>query len=232
MPTLQVHHLHHAFGAREVLRGIDLTLPPGQVVGLLGPNGAGKSTLLRILTGFERPTAGTCGFEGEALEAAARRALCAFLPDGIAPWPDHRVEALLAHLARLHGVPGAEAPWITDLDLAAFRTRPLGELSKGQRKRVLLAATLLQPKPWVILDEPFDGLDLRQVGAASALLAAQAALGRGILVCLHDLALAARACHRFALLQEGRLVATGTVAELQVQAGLQGTLEEVILALT
>jgi ABC-2 type transport system ATP-binding protein len=109
----------------------------------------------------------------------------------------------------------------------------MGTLSKGQRKRVLLAAALLTPQPLVLMDEPFDGLDLRQIREVTPLLKAHAGRGRTLLVSLHQLVDAGRVCDRLVLLSGGRLVAQGTLDELRQRVGLpHATLEEIFLALT
>ena len=108
----------------------------------------------------------------------------------------------------------------------------LGTLSKGERKRTLLALGLLTPQPLLMLDEPFDGLDLRQTREVMMLLRAHAKRGRTLLLSVHQLTDAARVCDRLVLLSAGLCVGIGTLAELQAQAGLpEGNLEEVFLAL-
>jgi len=124
-----------------------------------------------------------------------------------------------------------------------LRLRPLlnglvRSLSKGERKRFLIALGLLAPEPLLLLDEPFDGLDLRQTREARAVLRAEAARGRTLFLSIHQLSDAARTCDRFVLLADGRVVGEGTLAELRGRAGLPSLgqdvdgMEEVFLALT
>ena len=112
----------------------------------------------------------------------------------------------------------------------------IGTLSKGQRKRVLLAMGLLTSQPILLADEPFDGLDLRQTREAAAVLRAHAARGRTLFLSIHQIADAARVCDRFVLLSGGRVCGEGTLEELTAaspgNAGVRATLEEVFLALT
>jgi ABC-2 type transport system ATP-binding protein len=106
-------------------------------------------------------------------------------------------------------------------------------LSKGEAKRLLLALGLLTPQPVLLIDEPFDGLDLRQTKEVMALLQAHARRGRTLFVSIHQLTDAARLCDRLVLLSAGRVVGEGTLNELSTDAGLPGSgLEEVFLALT
>jgi ABC-2 type transport system ATP-binding protein len=125
---------------------------------------------------------------------------------------------------------------IDGLALTPLLQAPVGTLSKGQRKRVLLAIGLLTSQPVLLADEPFDGLDLRQTRDAVAVLRAHAARGRTLFLSIHQIADAARICDRFVLLSSGRVRGEGTLAELAAAA--PGTpdacvdLEEVFLALT
>ena len=124
------------------------------------------------------------------------------------------------------------------MGLGSLLSRPIGTLSRGQRKRALLAAGLLTPQPALLIDEPFDGLDLRQAREAAAALRSHAARGRTLFLSIHQVADAARFCDRFVLLSNGRVCGEGTVAELQEKSaaraatGAGETLEEVFLALT
>jgi ABC-2 type transport system ATP-binding protein len=134
----------------------------------------------------------------------------------------------------LHGRTSAEATRrIDDVSLGALLGRRVRELSKGERKRLLIALALLTTHPVLMLDEPFDGLDLRQMRDIAALLRAEARAGRTIVLSMHQLADAPRVCDRLALLDGGRVVAEGSLDELRAAARLpDATMEEVFLALT
>ena len=125
---------------------------------------------------------------------------------------------------------------IRDLDLEPLLDSPIGTLSKGQRKRALLAIGLLTPQPVLLADEPFDGLDLRQSRDVARTLRAHAAAGRTLVLSIHQITDAARVCDRFVLLSGGRVRGEGTFEELSAVASAHGTpaadLEEVFLALT
>ena len=123
------------------------------------------------------------------------------------------------------------------LDLGPLLDQRIGELSKGQRKRVLLAIGLLTPQPVLLADEPFDGLDLRQTREVAQTLRAHAAEGRTLFLSIHQIPDAARVCDRFVLLSGGRVRGEGTLAELSALAASRGAppssdLEEVFLVLT
>jgi ABC-2 type transport system ATP-binding protein len=229
-PTLSVRGLTRRYGAVTALAGIDLEVRPHEVLGLIGPNGAGKTTLMACIAGLEVPDQG----QVQTANGVARRDALFYLPDGVCPYPQLRVAALLDLFAAAFGQ-GADAAARVEaaLGLAPVRTKPAWTLSKGYRRRLLLAVALLAPQPLLLLDEPFDGLDLHQVRSVVALLRRLPAEGRTLLLSIHQLKDAERVCDRFALLAEGRLLGVGSLPELRVQAGLTaGGLEEVFLALT
>jgi ABC-type multidrug transport system ATPase subunit len=157
-----------------------------------------------------------------------------FVPDGIRPWPNQIVGWALRFIAGLHGADSAAVGDVTQaLGLGSLVGSRLGDLSKGEHRRVMLALGLLTPHPLLLLDEPFDGLDLRQTRDVMMVLRAHAAKGRTLFLSIHQLGDAARICDRLVLLSGGRIAGEGTLDELRAAAGEQsGGLEEVFLALT
>jgi len=205
-------------GDALVLDTVTLRLAPGEVLGLVGPNGAGKSTALRCAAGLERPSAGSLTLDGLAfdrLSATERARKIAFLPQQTeAVWPIP-VEAAVA-LGRLpHGSGStrqdrdAVDKALEAVGIASLRHRPITALSGGERALALLARTLAVESDLLLLDEPCAALDPQHRLAVMDLLVRLAVEGRGIAVVLHDLALAARFCHRVAVLSGGRLLAVG-----------------------
>jgi ABC-2 type transport system ATP-binding protein len=238
--SLRVSGLSKRYGRVVALEDVSLAVHPGEVLGLIGPNGAGKTTLFECIAGVLPPSSGTVSFEGRALRAGHRQQVLFYLPDAIAPWPSETVAWALEFTIGFFGGRGELRDQVIEtLGLASLLRLRIGTLSKGQRKRALLAVGLLSPQPVLLADEPFEGLDLRQSREVAAALRSHAARGRTLFLSIHQIADAARMCDRFVLLSGGRVRGKGTLEELSILAGRQpeqsaqsGTLEEVFLALT
>ena len=230
---LNVHGLTKRYGNFWALRGASFSIRAGEVLGLVGPNGSGKTTLLECLAGLLSIDGGHIRPD-EPLAPQRRRDLLFYMPDGIMPWPEQTVGWVLRFSASLQGCSTNEAVEMARLlDLVSLERQRVGTLSKGQRKRMLIALALLTPQPLLLLDEPFDGLDLRQTREAAPLLRHIATTGRSLLLSIHQLHDAARVCDRLVLLSDGRVAGEGSLDELRARAGLpDADVEEVFLALT
>ena len=235
----EVNGLSKRFGAIEALADVSFHVQAGELLGLIGPNGAGKSTLFECLAGVLPCDSGSMRAGGRPVSARDRRSLLFYVPDGIAPWPKQPVRWVLDFtIGFLGGRASAREEVIEQLALVPLLHQPVGTLSKGQRKRVLLAIGLLTAQPALLVDEPFEGLDLRQARDIAAALRAHAAGGRTLFLSIHQIGDAARFCDRFVLLSSGRVCGEGTVPELAALAAAHDgsrsydDLEEVFLALT
>ena len=238
MDLLTVNGLCKKFGARVVLQNVSFSVRRGEVLGLIGPNGAGKTTLFECLAGVLPSDGGALIGKEQALAPGRRKSALFYMPDGVTPWAQQSVNWALGFFERLYGAPVKAAELLNMLKLESLRNARIGSLSKGERKRLLLALGLLTPQPLLMLDEPFDGLDLRQTRDVMALLRSQAEHGRTLMLSIHQLVDAARVCDRLILLSDGRVVGEGTIDELRAQANLsdggppEAGLEEIFLALT
>lgn len=235
----EVRGLSKRFGKIAALADVGFRVRAGEVLGLIGPNGAGKSTLFECLAGVLPADAGGIWKAGLAVEERQLRSLLFYVPDDIAPWPSQPVEwALDFTVGFLRGQGSLREEIVAQLDLQPLLRQPLGTLSKGQRKRALLAIGLLTPQPALLIDEPFEGLDLRQSREMAAAFRRHAARGRTLFLSIHQIADAARFCDRFILLSNGRVCGEGDVPELAALAQRRNAsnsyrdLEEVFLALT
>src|SRR5499426_1038453 len=238
MNLLTVNGLSKKFGARAVLQNVSFSVRRGEVLGLIGPNGAGKTTLFECLAGVLPSDGGALISNKQALAPGRRKSALFYMPDGVTPWAQQAVNWALGFFERLYAAPVKAAELLNMLKLESLRHARIGSLSKGERKRLLLALGLLTPQPLLMLDEPFDGLDLRQTRDVMALFRRQAERGRTLMLSIHQLVDAARVCDRLILLSDGRVVGEGTIDELRAQANLsegglpEARLEEIFLALT
>jgi len=217
-----------------VLSDVSFSVGSGEVLGLIGPNGAGKTTVLECLAGLLPSDSGRIVYRDHPLPLSHRKTALFYLPDGILPWAQQTVNWVLSFFEKLYSrSPQTRAALTGPLRLKEVARSRVATLSKGERKRVLLALGLLTPHPLLLLDEPFDGLDLRQTRDVMSLLRNESATGRTLFVSIHQLVDAEKVCDRLVLLNAGKRVAEGTLAELRAQANLQnGGLEEIFLALT
>ena len=231
---LEVRSVSKRFGSLRALDNVSFGIRRGEVLGLIGPNGAGKTTLFECLAGVLPADTGHVLWNGRPVAAAARMDVLFYLPDQIAPWAGQPAGRVLSLFARLFEAdPSRLSRLVHALGLPRFLSEDVGSLSKGERKRLLLAFALAARRPVLLFDEPFDGLDLRQAREAEAILRGEAREGQTLFLSIHQLADAGRVCDRLVLLSAGRVAGEGTLAELRARAGLaEGGLEEVFLALT
>jgi ABC-2 type transport system ATP-binding protein len=231
--VLRVSDLTKSYRGIHAVRDASFSVRRGEVLGLIGPNGSGKTTLFACLGGVLPYDSG----EVETFTAPGAPPVF-YLPDAIVPWPDQTVEWALTFARQYYGATEEmTAEWLERLGLRSILRRRMRNLSKGQRKRALLALGLIAPHPVLLLDEPFDGLDLRQTREVGRLLRSVAARGRTLFLSIHLISDAARVCDRFVLLSEGRVCGEGTLEELAArvpdsEAKPAQTLEDVFLALT
>jgi iron complex transport system ATP-binding protein len=223
---LTVDSLGVRIGAAKLLDDVSAALSPGRVTAILGPNGAGKSTLLACLAGLRAPTTGIVQLDGadiHALDPRERARRVGLLPQGGALHWNIEVAALVAlgriprqgRASRLSDADRAAIDAaLARTDTAAFAHRLAGTLSGGERARVLLARVLAGEPDWVLADEPLASLDLAHQFDLMAQLRGVAAGGTGVIVALHDLSLALRFADDALLLDRGRLVAAGPVADV------------------
>src|SRR6266576_1970790 len=231
---MQVEGLGKRYGDQHALSDISFAVHAGEVLGLIGPNGAAKPTLMEVIAGVLAADAGHVLWRGTPLPLPHRREFLFYLPDGVRPWEEQYVARVTEFFAAVYGRPdGVVAETIRSLGLASVLRKRIAELSKGYGRRLLLALALLTPHPLLLMDEPFDGFDLRQTRDIMALLRRVAAGGRTLILSIHQLADAERVCDRFVLLADGRVRGTGTLDELRAHTGKPSAgLEDVFLALT
>jgi len=210
------------FGATPLLRDVAFSVRTGEMIGLIGPNGAGKTTLLRVIANLRAPDSGTVRYDGRSAAGIGKRDLArriAYLAQNAAvhwPMPIDTLVALgrLPHRRPLQGLNAADRDAIeravAAADVAALRMRTIGEVSAGERMRVLLARALAVEADILLADEPIAALDSLHQLQVMDLLRTTARRGRGVVVVLHDLSLAARFCDRLVLLYGGGVLSEGS----------------------
>ena len=231
---MQVAGVTKSYGEQRALADISFAVNPGEVLGLIGPNGAGKTTLLEAIAGLVPADGGHVLWRGNSPPLSQRREFMFYLPDGLRPWDDEYVARVIEFFAAAYGRPARIASEaIGALGLAPVLRRRIGALSKGYGRRLMLALALIAPQPLLLMDEPFDGFDLRQTREIMAVVRDVARRGRTLVLAIHQLIDAERVCDRFVLLADGRVRGLGTLADLRAQTGMPaGGLEDVFLALT
>jgi ABC-2 type transport system ATP-binding protein len=235
---IEVRHLRKRYGRVVALDDVSFEVRAGEVLGLIGPNGAGKTTLFECMAGVLPYDRGSVQTESSKFEVRSAKLgntpTIFYVPDSITPWPAQPLQWALEFSAGFLAQSGDDRleDVVAALDLQPLLNTRLGALSKGQRKRALLAIGLMTSSPVLLIDEPFDGLDLRQTRAVAALLRHYATGGRTLFLSIHQISDAARVCDRFVLIGGGRIRGTGTLEELAATSGAPADLEEVFLALT
>jgi len=218
-PTVVVDDLHVIRGTREVLPGISLSVPRGQVVGLLGPSGSGKSTLLRSIVGVQVVAGGSVTVLGEPAGSPGLRSRVGYVTQEPSVYADLTVRANLSYFAALVGAPrDAVERTIQEVDLTSHADSRVDRLSGGQASRVSLGAALVGSPELLVLDEPTVGLDPVLRRDLWELFHRLAAGGTTLLVSSHVMDEATR-CDRLLLLREGHLLADDTPEGLLARTG-------------
>ena len=216
---LELQGLSRRFGDVVALDDVSFSVPEGRMVGFVGPNGAGKTTAMRIMLGVLTADAGDVRWRGREVDAEIRRRF-GYMPEERGLYPKMRVLDQLIYLARLHGLDRADATAqaqrMVELLGVPDRMRDRTEtLSLGNQQRVQLAAALVHRPEVLILDEPFSGLDPVGVDVLSGVLREQAEGGVPVVFSSHQLDLVERLCESVVLINHGRVVADGRIADLR-----------------
>ena len=235
---IEVEGLEKRYGDLPAVQGLSFTVSPGEVLGLVGPNGAGKTTTIRSIAGIIIPTQGTIRIGGHDLAAApvAAKSMLAFIPDEPHLFEYLTVEEHLRFVGRLYQVADVDAripDLLGELDLHDKRTALPGELSRGMKQKLAIACGLLHTPQALLLDEPLTGLDPVGIRRMKATIVRRAAAGAAVILSSHLLHLVEEICTRILVMNAGRTVALGTVADIIAsRPSLSGRrLEDVFLAL-
>jgi ABC-2 type transport system ATP-binding protein len=236
MPRLELHAIEFAYGAHAVLRGVNLALAAGELVGLVGPNGSGKSSLMRIAAGLLAPRAGlrrvdAYAFEGSRLDAQ-RRVGFAVEPERLPPaLRGRQCLELVAHTRALDAAALDRGLALADaLGLSPWLEREVGDYSLGTRQKLAVVLALLGEPPLLLLDEVLNGLDPLAAFALKQELRRRADAGAAVLLATHGLEVAERFLDRAVLLLDGRIAADWDQSALRALREQGGGLEAAVVA--
>jgi ABC-2 type transport system ATP-binding protein len=217
--SIIVEGIQKKYGSQLAVGGVSFELQRGEIVGFLGPNGAGKSTTLKMITGYVKPDAGTIQVEGLSVQtqSLAVRKKIGYLPEANPLYYDMYVREYLHFIAGVHEIKNPE-PAINDVinltGLSREAHKKCGQLSKGYKQRVGLAAALVHNPPVLILDEPTSGLDPNQIVEIREVIRKQGA-DKTILFSSHILQEVEAVCDRVIILHQGKVVADNRIRQLQ-----------------
>ncbi len=221
---IEVSHFTKRYGEFVAVDDLNLSIGKGEVFGFIGPNGAGKSTTIRFLATLLRPTSGEGRVAGHSVVAdpMAVRKVIGFMPDDFGVYDGMKVWEFLDFFAVAYEIPRAYRKKIIGqvlelLDLTHKRDDYVNGLSKGMKQRLCLAKTLVHDPPVLILDEPASGLDPRARLEMKALLSELRGMGKTILVSSHILSELADFCTSIGIIERGKLLAAGSIQEIQRQ---------------
>lgn len=220
-PAISVRDLRKVYGEKAAVNGLSLEVPRGSFFGFLGPNGSGKTTTIRMLTGLAPPTAGTVQVLGLAMpeEALAVKRRIGVVPDESLLFDRLTGGEFLEFSGRMYSLPRAvarqrAAALLDFFELSGSPRQIVAEYSKGMRKRLAMAAALIHNPELFLLDEPFEGVDVVGARIMKDVLIEQVRRGATVFLTSHVLEVVERLCDRVAILDQGRIVAEGTPAEL------------------
>ena len=237
---IQLKGLTKRYGTFTAVDAINLEVPHGQLFGFLGPNGAGKTTTLRMIAGILKPTAGTVHINGidVAKDPIAAKAVLGYIPDRPFIYEKLTGAEFLRFVAGLYGQDGPVierrmTELLTLFDLLEWRDELVESYSHGMRQKLIISSALIHRPACIVVDEPMVGLDPKAARLLKDIFRQFVGKGGTVLMSTHTLEVAEAMCDRVAIMQHGKIVAQGTVAELRHQnrAG-DASLEELFLKLT
>jgi len=228
------------YGALAAVDSLSLEVPPGEVFGFLGPNGAGKTTTIRMMMGILRPSSGRVFLGGHDVEQEPEKAkaLAGFIPDRPFIYEKLTGCEFLQFVGNLHHVESQRlrrriTELLDRLELTRWKDELVESYSHGMKQRLVVCGALIHEPPILVVDEPMVGMDPRGSRTLKDLFRSLAESGTAVFLSTHSINVAEEVCHRIGIIQRGRLIACGTMMDLQSQAkNKHGNLESVFLELT
>jgi ABC-2 type transport system ATP-binding protein len=237
MDTIVVNHISKSFGDLKAVKDIFFEVRPGEIFGLLGPNGSGKTTSLRIILDIYQPDSGNISIlDGPMTEEKLNK--IGYLPEERGLYQEVEIEKNLTYLASLKGLTKEQIDerlpkWLERFDLTEHKKKKSKELSKGMQQKAQLIATLIHEPEVIIIDEPFSALDPVNTQLVKDLLIELRNQGKTIIMCTHQMNQVEQLCDRLVLVDEGKVLLSGTLKEVrerfssnQVLLQIEGDLPE------
>jgi ABC-type multidrug transport system, ATPase component len=222
LPLIRIVDLKKSYGTKEILKGINLDIFPGQVIGYIGPNGAGKSTTVKILTGLIEDFTGTVEINGINIQEdpLAVKAMLGYVPENAELYEVLTPMEYLDFVGKLYGMEDKIIQERSLKLLDAFGLEPnannrMDTFSKGMRQKVLLISGIIHNPQIIILDEPLSGLDANAVIFVKELISLLAKEGKTIFYCSHMMDVVEKVSDRILLINQGSIIADGTIEELK-----------------
>lgn len=218
MIEFAAENIYKSFGPKEVLKGVSLHARSGSALGLLGRNGAGKTTTIRIVMNVFPPDSGEILVNGAPIHREKMR--IGYLPEERGLYAKNQITEQLVYLARLRGMSVADAKksiafWLERLGMSEYATKKLDVLSKGNQQKIQLAAALIADPEFIILDEPFSGLDPVNATLLKDVVKEQIAAGKVVLFSSHQMNYVEEFCDHIAILNSGEIVLDGDLDQIK-----------------
>lgn len=237
-PIISITNLYKNYGSKQVLKGINLDIYPGQIIGYIGPNGAGKSTTVKILCGLISDYQGTVTVKGMDLKAEPLKikSITGYVPELAELYEVLTPSEFLGFIGQLYDMPDSlikerVAGILNAFGMEGNIDQRMDSFSKGMRQKILIASGIMHNPEIIILDEPLSGLDANSVIIIKELISNLAKEGKTIFYCSHMMDIVEKVSDRIVLINEGRVIADGSFEELQQQQG-NSSLEKIFSGLT
>ena len=228
---INVDHVKKYFGKTRAVDDISFSFSSGEIVGFVGPNGAGKTTTMRILATLDEPTSGDATIDGVSIVETPENArrLIGYVPDALPTHRDISVHDYLDFFARAYELPSTQREQVVEsiegfTNLTGIREKSLYALSKGMKQRVSLARALVHDPPVLVMDEPAAGLDPRARVELRELLRILSGQGKAILISSHILTELSEICDAAVIIEQGKIVASGNLQEIDSPSDAQSTI--------
>jgi ABC-2 type transport system ATP-binding protein len=237
-PIISISNLYKSYGTKQVLKGINLDIYPGQIIGYIGPNGAGKSTTVKILCGLISDYQGSVMVKGMNLkdDSLKVKSITGYIPELAELYEVLTPLEFLGFIGQLYGMPAAliqERVYgiLGAFDMEGNINQRMDSFSKGMKQKVLIASGIMHDPEIIILDEPLSGLDANSVIIVKELISNLAREGKTIFYCSHMMDIVEKVSDRIVLINEGQVIANGSFEELKQQQG-ENSLETIFSDLT